>query len=320
MRADPLGAVLARQVLQRYKRRRADSTAPAKKRKVAPLNCVLQPFNAGGFAGRRPTWVSAPVTPAEVPARGKTPVAEACTASGSVPGFDGGHVIGLHLGGPNTARNVVPMYPRFNRGPWKQLEDAIKQLAKDSAEKLDMTVTIAYGHADPRVPSTFTVEVENADEIVLSEELKQPDDIPGIAPLPAAYGAIIGDVQSYAAPPRESTAGKFLLGSTTFAQHASAGHLPPSLKALYPDKPTDRPYGQLDVLALNGTLVVPGQGTMEGNREFSAAQREVILALNAYRNGGHLVSDDPDDPHPNLSPQGTVNAPEIDHIVPKVLG
>lgn len=321
-RSDPLAATLSRQLLQRYKRAGANAGgATAKRARIAPMNCRLEPFNAGGFAGARTNWISAVVVPTEVPARGKTPVAKACEASGSVSGFDGGHIIGLHLGGQNTSINVVPMYPRFNRGPWKQLEDEIKRMADNADDELEMTVTIAYGHADPRVPSAFAVVVEDDDEVVLDMTMRQPDDIPGITALSAAHGLIIADAPSYARPALEPTAGRFLLAvNATYAQHAAAGHLPPSTRALYPDNPTDRPYGNLDVLAINGALSVPGQGTMEGNREFSAAQRELILALNAARNGGQLVSDDPADPYPNLSPQGTVNAPEIDHIVPKVLG
>ncbi len=315
-RADPLAATLAR-----YKRAGGGAAGSAKKRRVALMNHRLEPFAAAGFAGQRTDWISAVVVPTEVRARDKTPVSKACEASGSVPGFDGGHIIGLHLGGHNQAINVVPMYPRFNRGPWKQVEDEIKALADGSADELEMTVTITYGGADPRVPSAFGVVVEDDDEVVYDETLRQPDDIPGITQLAATSAAIIADALSYAHPALEPTAGRFLLAANvTYAQHAAAGRLPPSLRALYPDNPTDRPYGHLDVLAINGVLSVPGQGTMEGNREFSAAQRELILAVNAARNGGQLVSDDPADPYPNLSPQGTVNAPEIDHIVPKVLG
>ncbi len=315
-RADPLAATLAR-----YKRAGGGGAANAKKRKVPAMNHRLEPFAVAGFAGSRTRWISAVVVPSEVRSRDKTPVAKACEASGSVAGFDGGHIIGLHLGGQNQSINVVPMYPRFNRGPWKQAEDQIKALADASDDELEMTVTITYGGADPRVPSAFAVVVENDDEVVYDETLSQPDDIPGITQLSATHSATIAAPQSYAHPALEPTAGRFLLAAnTSYAQYAAAGHLPPSVRALYPDNPAHRPYGGLDVLAINGQLAVPGQGTMEGNREFSAAQRELILAVNAARHGGQLVSDDPADPYPNLSPQGTVNAPEIDHIVPKVLG
>jgi hypothetical protein len=60
---------------------------------------------------------------------------------------------------------------------------------------------------------------------------------------------------------------------------------------------------------------------------FGADQRKLILQTNKARNAGRLVSDDPADPAclpphslANLDERGSVNAPEIDHIIPKSSG
>jgi len=155
---------------------------------------------------------------------------------------------------------------------------------------------------------------------VLNQTLSQPGDIPLVAPLADDVRNVLTSAGSFARP-IGAQADLFQLNGKTFADVvASLGgaHLPQSKRAMYPDSPAERPYGSLDVLVLNGALIVPG--TMGAFTDFNAAQRELLLQVNMARNGGTLRSDDPADPCPVLDPRGAANAPEIDHIIPKVLG
>ena len=74
------------------------------------------------------------------------------------------------------------MYPRFNRGVWKVLEDRIKAEAHKRSG-LVMTVTMTYAGADPRIPSSFDVAVADGTTgaSVLTGSLSQPGDIPDVA-------------------------------------------------------------------------------------------------------------------------------------------
>ncbi len=71
------------------------------------------------------------------------------------------------------------MYPRFNRGVWKVLEDRIKAAAHKRSG-LVMTVTMTYAGADPRIPSSLDVAVADGTTgvSVLTGSLSQPGDIP----------------------------------------------------------------------------------------------------------------------------------------------
>jgi hypothetical protein len=331
--ADALGASLARAVDQRAGTRHAGHAVLARGKQLKPAAkapapaahtphaFVSEAFNAGGHAGVRTTKVTAPLVATKVPARAKTPVALAFTGAAPPLGFDGGHVIGLHLGGDNVSSNVVPMYPRFNRGVWKSMEDDLKGRA--AGAQLTMAVTMTYGGPDPRFPSSFLVEVGNAATgAVIRKTLRQPEDIPLVAALSDADKLLLNAAESFTKPLPDQP-DMFQLDGKTFAQAVAATggrHLPKSRKAMYPDKPADRPYGNLDILALNGVLGHLGLGGMGAFTDFSAAQRELLLQVNSAVNGGTMKSDDPDDPCQILDPRGAANAPEIDHIIPKVLG
>ena len=297
----------------------AKAAAPAR----APQVSEPETFTAAGLTGQRTKKVTAALVPTKVPERGKTPVAIAFSGTTPPLGYDGGHVIGLHLGGANVSSNVVPMYPRFNRGVWKVLEDRIKAEAHKRSG-LVMTVTMTYAGTDPRIPSSFDVAVADGatGASVLTGSLSQPGDIPDVVAMPGDVRTVIGAAESFNQP-LGPQADQFLLGGGTFAEAVAATggrHLPVSKKAMYPDDPKNRPYGPLDVLALNGMLRVPGLGAMGAFTDFTAAQRELLLQVNRERNGGTMTSDDPADPCQVLDPRGAANAPEIDHIIPKVLG
>ena len=129
-----------------------------------------------------------PVT--AVPSVGKLP-----------PGFHGGHVLGLSLGGVNEPKNVVAMYPGFNRGKWSELEREIQKglLAKRKDRAKDFRVTIDLEYlGDPAVardpndpnavmdlnaiPAKLTVRVTYKDtsgktQTINYGEFNQPGDI-----------------------------------------------------------------------------------------------------------------------------------------------
>src|SRR5215212_8454706 len=103
------------------------------------------------WTGIRPRKVAGDI--AATPTTGReataTPQAYAQQAGPSsrtnrLPGYDGGHVIGLHLGGANVSDNVVPMYPGFNRGVWKNMEDETKRHMLANPGRYRMSVRVAY--------------------------------------------------------------------------------------------------------------------------------------------------------------------------------
>ena len=285
--------MLARAVLARVVGEKRKPSAPAKPR------YTLEPFSAGQHAGERTVEVVAQVHKHKVVSRAPTPPAKAVGATDPMTGFDRGHVIGLHLGGANISENVVPMYPSFNRVTWKALENFIKGLRDDKthAMPLTMTVRMTYGGDDPRLPSSFDVEVTDAHmQSVGKWTLSQPD-----------VSEAIGAVPDHIAGELTKSKGKLQLSER-----------PASAKAEYPDKPENRPYGYLDDLVAKGKLT--GVGAMTAGRDFTTEQRTLILQVNSWLNLGHLVSDDEEDERRDLDVAGTQNVPEIDHIIPKVLG
>ncbi|MGH3827163.1 MAG: DNA/RNA non-specific endonuclease [Pseudonocardiaceae bacterium] len=121
------------------KRKAPDNTPPFTST-LAPFAHTTNDTPPQVWVGERPVTVQGPVVSTRVESRGPTatPQAYKQTGPGGISetrrllGYDGGHVIGLHLGGQNISGNVVPMYPAFNRGVWKNMEDATKN---DAAER-----------------------------------------------------------------------------------------------------------------------------------------------------------------------------------------
>lgn len=286
------------------------------------------------WTGRRPKIVTGPAKGLHVPERGKTATPLAYKqASGLAQivnllrGFDGGHVVGLHLGGENVSANVVPMFPGFNRGVWKNMEDETKKYVFEHPGQHRITVTMDYTTSvHPEVPKTFTVTREVLDPIdgwkaAFPQVVRtQPDDIEVTQRLSLAEEAIVRGEQPIAPMTQFIfSSGDFDTGKHTFRDYVNKkGHMPPSLKAHYPDSPAHRPYELLDILSLNGTITLRSLTVARG--DFGGDQRALIIQTNKARNGGLIKSDDPNDPHPYLDERGTTDAPEVDHIVPKSRG
>lgn len=281
---------------------------------------TVEKFDTKACRGTRTTTVSAKVKPTKVGKRERTPIALAFGRSTPPLGFDGGHIIGLHLGGDNIPENVVPMYPRFNRGVWKAMEDKIKQLEKAVPGSVFMTVTIGYAEREPRIPETFAVAVVGDDEKPLRTSEGEPykDD----------KGTPIQDTwhlsQPASIPDLRAVDGKVVTAIENAIRDTDYENeqVEKLKEAHFPTSPKDCPYGFLDVLMDEDKLdEMPGlPGRRAGNAGFNEAQRRLVLLANSIINGGPLTSDDEDDLMKDLDIRGAANAPEIDHIIPKVLG
>lgn len=303
-------------------------------------------YESEAFAGgkrERPTYAEIPVHITNTTDRGAAPIPLSQYADGGnvddpsatrKPGYDGGHIIGLQIGGDDIPENVVPMFKAFNRGVYKRMEDTVRKKAEEmQGTQLWMTVHCYYAQATDDTPYAFDIMLESvgkndARTVIYTEFLRQPEDIKTVAPLNENDQKIVrGEV---GAPKVKETAGKTLEQYTNWfdlnnevsveAYIQKYNHLPRSKQGLYPDNPSLRPYEYLDLLSFAGQLGGPNFGSF---REFSADQRTIILQANMARNGGILKTDDPiNDPVPNglLDERGDVNFPEIDHIVPKSSG
>ncbi|HEU5003546.1 MAG TPA: DNA/RNA non-specific endonuclease [Actinomycetota bacterium] len=237
-------------------------------------------------------------------------------------GWHRGHMAGLEIGGENESYNIAPMLPGFNRGSvWRGVEHATREAGRSAGKDNYVTVIeLAYGLADPRIPSAVSVTRKARASALAPYVL-----IPGDPTTHTHEGAVTARPEK---PERKLLTRKIagaahLLGrmeveNTKEARDALRdGHLPKSKKAQWPDDAADRPYGNLDLLNLSYKL---GQVfTIESHREFSQEQRQLIIKANLSKNGS-LTSDDPRDPHQDLSENGTVDFPEVDHIIPKSSG
>lgn len=218
------------------------------------------------------------------------------------------------------------MLPAFNRGVWKNMEDATKMHMFLNPGTYRITVTMTYADPATSVPTAFTVtrEVQAAKggwtEALPTVVLSQPDDIEETAPLSLTDQlTVTGKSPIKTIGHMIFVGGDFDTGKLTFTAYVNTkGHMPPTRKSHYPDAPAKRPYELLDILSLNGTIKLPYGPMAFGT--FSGVQRTLIIQTNKARNGGRLKSDDPHDPQQDLDERGAANAPEVDHIVPKSRG
>ncbi len=303
-------------------------------------------FGPEGSKRERPTVVELPVRSVTTMGRGAAPAPLSQFAHGGKldvagtarkAGFDGGHVVGLHIGGEDISENVVPMWKAFNRGAYKKMEDDVKGRAKtivEGGQKAWITITCYYADGEADTPYAFDVLLESsppnrdARTAVWATFLRQPEDIKLVAPLSddeqkVVRGEVDADaIRGLAGAAFESSAKFFALAKGQSVSQYIAAHktMPSTTNGMYPDHKNLRPYEFLDMLAFSGKL---DAGTeMSAFREFTGRQRELILQANMARNGGAIKSDDPQDSVAGgiLSEQGDLNFPEIDHVVPKSKG
>ncbi len=253
------------------------------------------------------------------------------------PGYDGGHLAGLQLGGHDLSENVVPMFKAFNRGPYGNLEATLRKRVADISARgniAELTVECTYASAQDDTPVSFEITLRSGPNLrsfptlESTTTLSQPADI-AVTPEPDRDRAALLTANDPRVGARASMsiapAPEFNLGPhrdlATFVRET--GHLPSSRGGWYPDHPALRPYEYLDLLAFASPLPEElssepfplGRGEFGSFRSFSDTQRKAIFQANLAKNG-YLKSDDPDDPHQRLDERGTLDFPEVDHIVP----
>ena len=297
-------------------------------------------YGVGDLRHQRKRPVKVTVFPWKAQGEKKTPHPISFKGQGDVlddiAGYHRGHIFGYSLGGPAAEFNIVPMLARFNGSTWKNLENALRD-AVPSANKGNymLDVLIDYtGSLDPRIPKRLTVsrakrvmEDEwnaDGDPITLAHEVVEPTQS---AERSNQINAALASVHRPEDGPkvRASTAFRnHLLVRHDMLKHEADDaaalllknwHLPP-LERCYPDSVAHRPYEELDLLYFAGQLPNQGSGLQTVGGAFTKQQKPEILACNRARNGGVLHSDDPRDRHTVLRVGGTLDRPEIDHIVP----
>lgn len=99
--------------------------------------------------------------------------------------FEGGHIIGLALGGPDHAANIAPMTKGSNcgSGTWGQIETEIKtmiRLANGGAVTVDFT--LSYNDAvDPRVPARVAGAINGGGLVMkVNHAIATPHDLTNI--------------------------------------------------------------------------------------------------------------------------------------------
>jgi len=215
---------------------------------------------------------------------------------------EGGHLIGLSIGGVDDDRNLVPMYADFNQVRWRAFERRIY----DDASVEGVRVEVDYVGVDSPMPQVFEIFLKKDGMWVQWEQVLMND-----APTPIA--------------PTINDAAKALIDS---AQKAIDGgwtaeaNVPGAGGRLDPSAP--RHYALLDYLYFADTdnlmkLVLALGLTWKGwtpglGMPFTELQRELIQAVNAYKHGGYVTSDQSG----TITLAGsTTHAPHVDHIVGK---
>lgn len=215
---------------------------------------------------------------------------------------EGGHLIGLSIGGVDEAHNLVPMYADFNQVRWAAFERQIYEDRRIEA----IRVEVEYAAADSPMPFVFEILVRWAgtEGWTQWQQLLMNDAPRPIAPTltEAAKGII------------EAAEQKVAEGWTVEANvKGTAGLL---------DTSAPRPYAALDYLYYEAhdqllTLVLElgltwRRWSQERGYPFSSVQRALILAVNAYHHGGYVLSDVTGT---QILAGSTSHAPHVDHIV-----
>jgi len=214
---------------------------------------------------------------------------------------EGGHLIGLSIGGQDHGHNLVPMFAGFNQVTWKALETQIYQ---------DLTIThvkvvLSYTAADPRKPAQFSLSVRRGgpawERIAYPHMMDQPS--------PPAYAIPDGAVDIL----RTASAEMAEAGWSASAAGLDAGCLPEAGDCIYSVldylclvKPGD--FRNL-VLALG--LGWAGFGIGKGYG-FTDLQRALVLRVNYIMHNRSLRSDRYGTV---LLIGSTTHAPQVDHVV-----
>jgi len=165
---------------------------------VRIISQVLKHPRAG--YGPRPVEVSAVIIPG-IPVgtrRKPTPQPSAGFHTGGENDVDSGHVIALHLGGPDVPLNIVPQWAHWQRlGEWRAMERSLDAQAKHIADQsrhpagglptrsILMWVQIHYKNTGNITPSitTWSFPKEFFVSACVVELAHYNDCIPGLPPI-----------------------------------------------------------------------------------------------------------------------------------------
>lgn len=99
--------------------------------------------------------------------------------------FEGGHIIGLALGGPDHPANIAPMTKGSNcgSGTWGQIESEIKTMLRlGNGGGVTVDLTLSYNDAvDPRVPARVAGAINGVGLVMkINHAIATPHDITNI--------------------------------------------------------------------------------------------------------------------------------------------
>jgi hypothetical protein len=238
--------------------------------------------------------------------------------------IEGGHVIGIAIGGVDEQENVVPMYSHVNRGTFLSIE---KTISRDYIPGKSMGVSISLDYTtspDGRIPTNISVTLMREmtiDPVALGRVTGttiRVDDISN-APQQAARIEIDPHLQAYLQQVQKRVDAGWTIESAEEATRSWVAEkkLPPV---------GNRPYALLDwILFMDpGNQYLPMQaniGTIGPGRPFTDRQRELIQLVNRYRQTGEKKgecwSDVAEDRNQcALIQVGTDTGIEVDHILP----
>ena len=246
---------------------------------------------------------------------------------------EGGHLVALELGGADHYGNLVPMYGAVNRGTYRVLE---RDVPKEAAGKSDcaMFVRLSYPDnlfADIRIPTKMDVFLFsgvtdlNAVDPGTAKPFRSIENTKG-AP---TFVSITDDEDIQLR--KDLMTIKASVGTGWKIEDEVSDFS--AFKGFLPDGP--RPNAWLDYLIYSSATqqvakrlmskVTPGEFTVGKYWEFALPQREMVALANMFTQSdqkkGQCWSDADDDVIKTaLTPLGTDDGIQIDHIHPKASG
>ncbi|MEL7469892.1 MAG: DNA/RNA non-specific endonuclease [Pseudomonadota bacterium] len=245
--------------------------------------------------------------------------------------IEGGHLMGLKLGGVDNPLNIVPMYSHVNRGTFSGVESSVLS-SYATGKSMALKVELEYSSTDARIPSKIkTTLLSGIPTITLDNWSKLPTGTvvktwtTDNAPQPATKIAIDPHKRAYLLQAQNTVEKEgFTLEKNGFpVSSVSDGVLPPL---------NSRPYALLDAIyilnpknkffPMGSGSGMPSAFTRGGY--FTDKQRAYIQEVNRYMQAddtkrGECYSDRADDPNTTALIQlGTDTGIEIDHICSRV--
>ncbi|MEM9059771.1 MAG: DNA/RNA non-specific endonuclease [Pseudomonadota bacterium] len=243
---------------------------------------------------------------------------------------EAGHLIPLELGGADSPCNLVPMYGGVNRGSYRGVEARMGQLIGHGRQS-GVLVYCSYNDLapDPRIPQGMVVY-----------GFSNVADLSDMTTDKATWQQVVGNAKS--APARIPIEGADIklahkLGQLKVAFKFQSWKVEDHLGDISHQLPPvdNRPNAWIDWMIYSGRFndtarealskVPASVFTIGAHWEFADAQRQFVVMCNQMTQSGgkkgECWSDDSDDPiQTALTPLGTDDGIQIDHIYPKASG